>query len=69
MSTMRHLFEEGRLKEAANIAKAAAPYVHPKAQPQARAGDLAALRDDELDRFENSGSGTGAAPQNTGGAK
>jgi hypothetical protein len=67
MTAMRRHFEEGRLTEAASIAKAAAPYVHPRMQPQARAADIATLRDDELDGIEQSGSGTGAAPAIAGG--
>ena len=57
MRTMRALFREGRLKEAADIAKAAAPYVHPRAMARGRAGDISTLRDHELDGYDEADCG------------
>jgi hypothetical protein len=49
---MRLFWDAGRFKEAADIARAAAPYVHPRVTGPAGARDLATLRDDELDAID-----------------
>ena len=60
--TMRELYDEGRFKEAADIAKAAAPYVHPRAVGRIGVGDIATLRDHELDQLDEAdGVGTHAS--------
>ena len=57
---MRRKWRDGDEEGAVALAKAAAPYVHPRA-PAARPGpDLAQVSDDELDEL-GGGGGAGAA--------
>jgi hypothetical protein len=66
MRTMRGLFDAGRLKEAADVAKAAAPYIHPRASARTGAGGMATLRDHDLDRLaEGDCDGARAEEQDT----
>lgn len=48
LAAMNVLYGEGRIKEAADIAKAAAPYVHPRAQLRSSDANIANLSDEEL---------------------
>jgi hypothetical protein len=45
---MRFWLQDGKLKEAADVAKAAAPYVHRKPGGQDSGGEIATLKDDDL---------------------
>jgi hypothetical protein len=45
---MRSWLDDGKLKEAADVAKAAAPYVHCKASGHGPGGDIATMKDDAL---------------------
>ncbi len=61
LRVMRGWLRDGKLKEAADAAKAAAPYVHAKAS--GRAGGIATMTDEDLAAFERSSAArTGAAP-------
>lgn len=51
---MKSFLTDGRLKEAADIAKAAAPYVHPKAAPERSGVALADMRDEDLAELRRS---------------
>ncbi len=65
LAAMRSNLAGGKLKEAADIAKAAAPYLHAKATGRGRAVGIAMLRDDELAALEKSTTArTGAAAEN-----
>lgn len=48
LSVMTALYDDGRMKEAADIAKAAAPYVHPRVVGRNSTCDLAQMSDEEL---------------------
>jgi hypothetical protein len=48
LHTMRQRWREGRVDEAVALAKATAPYLHPKAGPRPVSVDLAMMEDEEL---------------------
>jgi hypothetical protein len=52
---MRSWLHDGKLKEAADVAKAAAPYVHCKASLRAAGSDIATMKDDDLAALARSG--------------
>jgi len=65
MLTMHKKWASGDEEEAVALAKAVAPYVHPKAATRTPAGDFSAMRDDQLDEVCGGGAGgTGAAEGN-----
>ena len=49
LHTMRLYWREGRVEEAINLAKAAAPYLHAKPGAGRVAATLADMEDDQLD--------------------
>ena len=49
LQTMRRHWREGRVDAAVALAKAAAPYLHPRAGGAGVAASLATIGDDELD--------------------
>ena len=49
LQTMRLYWREGRVEEAIALAKAAAPYLHPKPGAGRVAATLAGMEDDQLD--------------------
>ena len=49
LTLMRRKLDRGDEKEAAALARAAAPYVHPRAAAKGRGADLSRLTDAELD--------------------
>lgn len=51
LTVMRRKWREGDEDGAVALAKAVAPYVHPKAAAARGLNDLAQVRDDELDEF------------------
>jgi hypothetical protein len=59
---MRSWLQDGKLKEAADVAKAAAPYVHCKASPHRAGGGIATMKDDELAALARSGAAGAGAP-------
>ena len=66
LQAMRAFLQGGKWKEAADIAKAAAPYVHPRAAGRRR-GTLAELKDDELAALDQlRAARAGAAADDTG---
>ena len=67
LRTMRRHWREGRVDAAVALAKAAAPYLHPRAGGSGRgAMSLAAMGDDELDDLCSRGvAGEGAAVGDT----
>jgi hypothetical protein len=61
LALMQRKLEQGDEKEAAALARAAAPYVHPRAVPKRNNPDLSQLTDAELDTYgEERGMGTEA---------
>jgi hypothetical protein len=52
---MRSWLHDGKLKEAAEVAKAAAPYVHCKASERGPCGGFATMKDDDLAALARSG--------------
>ena len=54
LSAMNRRWAEGDEDGAVALAKAAAPYVHPRAQARASA-ELSGMDDDELDAFDGGG--------------
>ncbi len=48
LRAMREFLELKNWKAAADIAKAAAPYVHVRAKPRVEGNDVATVKDDEL---------------------
>lgn len=59
LDLMQQSYAAGDKKEAAALARSAAPYVHARAAPKRNLQDLSQLTDAELDRL-GEGSGTGA---------
>jgi hypothetical protein len=60
LAVMRRKWRDGDEDGAVALAKAAAPYVHPRAPAARPAPDLAQVSDDELDELDGGG-GAGAA--------
>ncbi len=51
LKTMHQRWAEGKLDEAAALAKAAAPYLHPRAAAGRGLPDLGSLTDEQLDEL------------------
>jgi hypothetical protein len=51
LTTMHQRWAEGKLDEAAALAKAAAPYLHPRAAAGRGLPDLGSLTDEQLDEL------------------
>jgi hypothetical protein len=51
LSTMRHAFAAGQADKAVDLAKAAAPYIHPKATATAAPLDFSTIRDEQLEQM------------------
>ena len=62
LAAMRRRLEEGDEAGAVALAKAAAPYVHPRASARGGAGGLERLEDGELDGAGGGGGAGSEAP-------
>jgi hypothetical protein len=60
LTVMRRKWRDGDEEGAVALAKAAAPYVHPRAPAARTSPDLSQVSDDELDELDGRG-GAGAA--------
>ena len=60
LHAMREFHEQENWKAAADIARAAAPYVHARATAQVYSDDIATLRDDQLAALLETGGGRAA---------
>ena len=61
LSAMNRRWAEGDEEGAVALAKAAAPYVHPRAQARA-AAELPEMDDDELDALDGGGAAAAGGP-------
>jgi len=64
LQTMRARWREGQVEGAINLAKIAAPYVHPRPHERGADGAISNMRDEQLDELCGDGAGgESAAPE------